>query len=115
MVFGTGALSYSWWGNLQWHAQVDEENWGEVESYADLDVAEPTDKLFIRSWDGEDEGGSKITEVTFAQIVAAVQSALSRGLLDVTSDGVTEDLGLFDANEADLVLQLAVFGEPVYG
>lgn len=115
LVFGTGGLSYPWWGSVTWEALVGEDEWGEITDYADLDIAEPTDRLTIVSWDGDIEGGSKTTVLTFAEIVAAVTTGVARGLLDGDHEGVLEDLGLFDAPGADLVLQLAVFGDPVYG
>ena len=120
MVFGTGALSWSWWGKVARHVLVsegedgDDDEYGEVDDYGDLDVAEPTDRLSIISWDGETESGRKTTTVTFKQIAAAVNDAVARELVDPASDGVKEDLGLFDAIEADIVLQVAVFGEVVY-
>jgi hypothetical protein len=120
MVFGTGGLSYPWWGNVQWESIVefddddDETEWGEVGDYSDLDVAEPTDRLVITSWDGEREGGKKVTTLTFQQIANAAAAAW-HNLADEAQRDMTEDLGLADAEAADLVLQYAVFGEPVYG
>lgn len=115
MVFGAGALGHSWWGRVTWQAQVDDESWGDVPLTEDFDIAEPTDQITIVSWDGEEEGGRKVSTITFAQIVAAVSDGIARNLIDPRDVGVTEDLALFDASMADLILQLAVFGEPVYG
>lgn len=119
LVFGTGALSYSWWQRVTWQSVVDEDedgepSYGDVEGRADLDIAESTDRLIITSWDGEREGGKKVTTLTFQQVIDAVGKAW-HNLPDWAQRDMAEDLGLADSEVADVVLQYAVFGEPVYG
>lgn len=113
MVFGTGALSYPWWGRVDWISIVDDEEFP-IEGY-DFDVAEPTDVLVIRhDTEGDDEGTMKgKTRLTFQQIVDAAASAIGSGHL--YDKDAQEDLGMCDSEQADVVLQLAVFGKLVFG
>lgn len=115
MVFGTGALGYGWWGRVDWVSVVDGEEFP-IDDYSQLDIAEPDDFLIIQH-DARDDDEGDMTgkiKVTFREIVAAAALAIRKGNI-AERDAISEDLGLCDAEEADAVLQYAVFGELVYG
>lgn len=111
LVFGTGALSYPWWGRVTWLSVIDGEEFPVDTNDVDWDTAEPTDVLIV-THDGpdSDEGAmDQQTRLTFHDIVAAVALAVEHGYA-YEKDAISEDLGLLDAEQADTVLQLAVFG-----
>jgi hypothetical protein len=111
LVFGTGALSYPWWGRVTWVSVIDGEEFPVDVNGADWDTAEPTDVLII-THDGpdSDEGAMDVkTRLTFHDIIAAVAVAVEYDYV-YEKDAISEDLGLLDAEQADTVLQLAVFG-----
>lgn len=119
LVFGTGALSYPWWKDVDWVCVVDGEEFPiEGEGYANLDTAEPDDYLIFQYDDPEDDEGTfrGKKKVTFREVVAAAGIAIRKGYVR-EPDAIKEDLGMCDAEEADAVLQLAVFGgeDTVYG
>ncbi len=117
MVFGTGALSYPWWGRVDWVNVIDDEEFP-VDDHSELDTAEPNDVLIItHDTEDDDEGTFKgKTRLTFQQVVEAAAKAIRLGYVYDT-DAIKEDLGMCDSEQADAVLQLAVFGgeKPVFG
>lgn len=117
MVFGTGALTYPWWGDVQWISVVDGEEFP-IDDYADLDTAEPDDVLIFTHDNGDSPEGAmdQKTRVTFREIAAAAGLAILKGYV-YEADAIKEDLGLLDAEQADTVLQLAVLkvDKPVFG
>lgn len=116
LVLGTGALSYPWW------AQADVKRLAGVgyEMVADpFEKATETDVVMIRYDDPsypEGSGQTRTRVLSFQEILDAVGRAILKGYV-YEKDAIAEDLGLCDAEQADIVLQLAVFGgdTPVYG
>lgn len=92
---------------------------GEPDGYAgELDVM----KITFDSPDGDDEFNEpvKLAEITGADIgraIAAVLSGTASAGDQIHKDLVDNinDLGACDANTADVLLQVATFGEIVYG
>jgi len=115
MVFGTGALGYPWWGRVDW-LHIEDGEIFPIEERDQLDIAEEEDVLDIRH-DARDDAEGDMTGkmlVSFPDIVKAFSRALRDGHI-YERDAITEDLGLLDAEQADIVLQYAVFGEIIYG
>jgi len=115
LVFGTGALGYPWWGGVEWGHEEDGEDFP-IEQGGDLDIAEEDDYIILKHDARDDAEGDMTgkTRLTFAAITAAAAQAIRKGYV-AERDAIYEDLGLCDAAEADAVLQMAVFGELVYG
>ena len=88
----------------------------DAEFYEPHDDGDPEAKLTVKSEDGE------IAEVNQAKIEEAINKVLS-GKLDVSpsicndirSAIVEDDYGYIDSYAADVLLQVACFGEVVYG
>jgi hypothetical protein len=100
MVFGAGGTMYPWWLDVE-RIHPEDGTW--------------LSGIKVRSWDGEGEGEHfKISKLTNEQILLAVEKAWIH-LDDVAQRDMTEHLGQADAIAADIVLQVAVFGEIVYG
>lgn len=116
LAFGTGALSYPWWKRVDWISVVDGEEFPVDPVHGDLDTAEQDDYLVIFYDNPEDDEGTfrGKKKVTFREIVAAAGIAIRKGYVR-EPDAIKEDLGMCDAEEADAVLQLAVFGRVIYG
>lgn len=115
MLFGTGALSYGWWGRVDWVSVVDGEEFP-IDDYSNLEAAELDDFIVVQH-DARDDNEGDMTgkiKVTFRELVTAAGLAIRKGYVQET-DAIKDDLGLCDAEEADAVLQMAVFGELVYG
>lgn len=114
LIWGTGALTWEWWGGA---AQYRGEE--RVDFHPDLTDAEADDHFVIEHSDpNEAEGTPMITsKVTMQEIVDAVGKALAGNFIGQESlkDITNEDIGYADASEADVVLQLAVFKEVVFG
>lgn len=106
MVFGTGVLSWSWWAGAEFvsgpHSKVK------------LGRKELTSTSWLRIWEVADESTQRTmaSMVPLSDIVSAAERLLREGRL--TSDDVTEELGLVGAEDADTIIQLAVFGELRY-
>ena len=102
LIDGTGALSYPWWVNVR---------------FLDTgDAAADTRIEFTVDHPNEPEGSGitlKVTK-TIAEIVDAAAEAIKLGHV-ADKDAIREDLGYCDSEEADCVLQIAVFGTIVYG
>lgn len=101
LLYGTGALSWEWWGGC------DAEERNGVAGYL---FTHPT----------EDEGDGDVptgtTWVSEQQILDAAARAVEAGYgSEDRKDIVGESIGFFDASNGDVVLQYAVFGEAVYG
>lgn len=110
LVFGTGALGYPWW------IEADALRDGKVISPWEDGLLE-TDTIRIAHWDGSTEGGRRTTELAPAYIVSTVSSLLNDDLIpdESANEMASEELGLADADAADIVLQTAVFGKIIYG
>ena len=96
LVFGTGSLSWEWWRDADVH-----EN-GSVTLTAE----------------NPEEGPETITKtITKSAIKKAAEKALTDGQVSTedAEEVKTESLGYLDANAGDIVLQLAFFGEIIYG
>lgn len=101
LISGTGALTWSWWG----------------------DVAQNPDGTFtFQHSDENSEDGvtDKRTTVTAEAIVAAASTWLTEQaqgeyMSGDIRDAIDEDLGYLDSGEADCVLQMAVLGKLVFG
>jgi hypothetical protein len=115
LVFGTGALGYPWWGTVDWGHEEDGEDFP-IEQGGDLDTAEEDDYIILQHDARDDDEGDMTGKIrlTFRQIATAAAAAIRKGYVR-EHDAIHEDLGLCDAEEADTVLQMAVFGELVYG
>ena len=105
LIFGTGMLTYSWWLNV---GDVRED--GALIGFS------------IHHWDRVDgsDAHTVTTVLLFQQIVDAVALVMAgeakhAHITDEAMRSMTEDLGLADAEAADTVLQVAVYGEAVYG
>lgn len=114
MVFGTGALSFPWWleARLLAREATGEDGHNVVET--ELDPGQDpavTGLEFIEltHWDkdGDETTPPVKTELTFEQIVEAA-SAVAASTHNLHPDTL-EDLGAADSNDADLILQRAVF------
>ncbi len=105
LIDGTGVLSWEWWRYV--------------------DINENTQTVTFTAYDGITDGEVlKDFEVTFEEIIEAVSiatqyvspydsNAVPHSL--IPDEAIFEDLGLCDAGEADCILQLAVYGELMYG
>jgi hypothetical protein len=130
LVFGTGALTWGWWGHVSLRRPTYEEPPEGGKRIADYEIiTDPLevplfedDRFFITVDDPQEaEGSGKVLRKTLsmASIVHAAGRAI-RGdgahIDDESSrDMAREDLGYADAIAGDAVLQLAVFGSVVYG
>lgn len=99
VVHGCGALGYGWWKSVQ--SEERDGVTGYVFEIDDPDVEDAT----LTKWVSEQE------------IVTAASKYLEsvRPWSNDERDAATDDLGFFDANGADSVLQIAVLGEVAYG
>jgi hypothetical protein len=127
LVFGTGALSWEWWHSASARRPVLNEAQTEVIDYTVIaepleDIIDEKDRVFIVVDDpDEPEGSGKTIKKNLS--LAAIVNAAGRALrgdgahIDEESsrDMARENLGYADAVAGDAVLQLAVFGEIVYG
>lgn len=114
LVFGTGALIYPWWGTARWMRDGKR-----VPSDSDvLRDALVQDKIVLHYDRQEDEEGTLAGRktLTLQQIVDAAGTAIRKGYV-YEKDAIGDDLGYCDAEQADIILQFAVFEveEPVYG
>lgn len=92
-VFGSGATTFSWW----W----DVENKGDYK--ARITAESPNGTAFVRL-------------VTVNALGRALSKALAEGYVDAcTGNPIPVDPTEWDACVGDVVLQLAVFDEVVYG
>lgn len=116
LVFGTGALSFGSW----WHRADLIRDGKVVREILDHEV-EPTDVIRIRhdSADGPEGDAAGLTDLTLQAIVDAAGRALAGDGVRLDDESAremaAEDLGLGDAIAADIVLQLAVYGELIFG
>jgi len=119
LIYGTGALGYEWWNDVQWRRYTDGGNTSERLSLRDHDIDEAQEGdyfLFVVDDPDEPEGSGKTRKVlvTMAQMAEAAGKAIAAGHL-YEPDALREDLGYADAPQADCVMQWAAFGEVVYG
>lgn len=105
LIFGTGALSFPWWHDVTITTRdgAPEGDWESVTFVADdPDTNEPETYRIPPS---------RILWAFGRRYEGRNASELHPEILEA----ITSDIGLLDALEADAVLQLAVFGEIVYG
>lgn len=96
LIFGTGALSWSWWGGV-------------------VDNKDGTFDFIYEDPDSE-EGTRRRRLVTERQILEAAGQYLSEGRGgEDARDAISDGLGYLDAMHADCILQRAVLGSEVYG
>lgn len=128
LVWGTGALSWTWWKGASIYRPITVDNVVRYELIEINDIfaegadIRETDHIFVVVDDPDYEEGSgktKTVNLSMQRIIHAASRAM-RGdgaRIDEESarDMRTEDLGYADAIAGDAVLQLAVFGEIVYG
>lgn len=101
LIFGTGALTYEWWG------PVVEEERDDVDGY-----------LFHHATEDSPDDGSTPgrTWVSEQQIADAAGRFLGEGRGgDSARDMLIEDIGYADAEAADIILQYAVLGRAIFG
>lgn len=101
LVHGTGVTSMEWWRDFE---------------RVDLPLGHGWKVIAYRK--GYDDGTLSRYTITDQEIANAFGQALSEGYLSDSSDvrdAQMEDLGYLDAMAADVVLQIAVYGEVVYG
>lgn len=116
LVFGCGALGMSWWhgaevgrydhslGITAWVSRGREDS----RIYED-------DLIRLWHWPAGQEEGREKTELALYKIIEAVESSKKYLDEDVLKQMWEEELGYADAIAADIVLQMAVFGELIYG
>lgn len=113
LVFGTGALTYPWWGMTRWMRKGKRVQDGDI-----LRDAQQDDTILVHFDRKEDDEGTLAGRktLTLQQIVDAAGVAIRKGYV-YEKDAIGDDLGFCDAEQADIILQLAVFEveEPVYG
>ncbi|MGW4446432.1 hypothetical protein [Streptomyces sp. NPDC004682] len=112
-IFGSGCLSYSWWG------KCEKVGWD-----YDPETLEAPDgwKWSIECDDPEGFTGPIVKEITHADLMRAARKLASKGFTlrdDVRQEArnliFNADDADFDADMADVLLQTAVLGEVVYG
>lgn len=99
MIFGTGMLTWSWWRRDP-EKQIRDGQTG-----------------YLMRFECPDESGKNATFIPLQRIVDAAAKYLStRSPLDGDETSARDEgLGYFDAVGADSVMQIAVFGEAIYG
>jgi hypothetical protein len=123
MVFGTGAGTYPWWHRFVIGKLIPIE--GRFNQHKLLPIADVYENttadcvLHIEVDNPEEPEGSGKTiafNVTMQQVCDAVSRAWKH-IGEESRRDMYEDLGLADAEAADLVLQFAIFPDnaPVYG
>lgn len=112
LVWGTGALSYPWWRGASLRRPVGKE----MVLFAPA-PAQPGDAILLTVDDPSHPEGSgrvRTKAVPLQKFADAASMAAVKGYIQ-GRDAINEDLGLCDATEADCVMQLAMFGNLVYG
>lgn len=101
LLWGTGALSWEWWGSC------DEEERDGVLGYVFEHATEDSPD------DGSTPGRTWVSE---QQILDAAARAVEEGYgSEDRQDIIGESIGYFDASNGDVVLQYAVLGKVVFG
>lgn len=127
LIWGSGALTWEWWRGATLRRPVLNADGTEVVDYTLVD--DPTeniiegDYVFITVDDPEEPEGSGRTTLKKKLSLATIVNAAGRAIRgdgahiddESSRDMAREDLGYADAIAGDAVLQLAVFGEIVYG
>jgi len=100
LIWGTGALSWSWWGDVSQEGSI---------------------YVFTHDGPNSKEGAhDQRTTVSAAGIVGAAslwlsERAMAGGLNGDIRDAITDNLGYLDAADADSILQRAVLKDVVFG
>lgn len=101
LLYGTGSLSWEWWGGCD--AEERDGILGYLFTHATEDSPD----------DGSTPGSTWRSE---QQILDAAGRAVEMGYGDEDRrDIIGESIGYFDGGHGDVVLQLAVFGKVVFG
>lgn len=112
-AFGTSGETWGWWVSIDFFdgATWEADNGGFVR----LTITDPDDA------DADDaEQGTITKDVRVADVLAAVQTAVDKGYLDTCTgtplaNKLTEGDLDWDACTSDVVLQVAVLGDVIYG
>jgi hypothetical protein len=109
---GSGALSYPWWGGVSAECGIDDNGDAHEGWTMEVVCGAPDDEKDLRV-------------VTFsAPVIFVALSACARGDLESVSQELSDECALFilrpectdfDAASADSVLQVAAFGEVIFG
>jgi hypothetical protein len=92
-IMGSAWETYDWWVTLDYSEGADWDKVGEIT---------------VKSWDGETEGEALISKtLTIKDLAEAYGKCLAEGFRINIHD--------LDANQGDVILQMAMFGEVVYG
>lgn len=111
LVFGTGALRWEWWHGAQWVR-------GGMPVNAEIDNSHLESDYVVIQHEPDDSDDPPIGETKLAldAIVDAVETALKEKRLTIDATHLAEEgLGYMDADDADIVLQLAVYSDTIFG
>lgn len=122
LVFGTGALTWSWWRNahiVTIHEDTTEPNvvtrTAEENERIDEWYDPETTRVQLRHFSAENEDQLVTSRISFPQLVRAAAEVLEDREGGDVDDMRTDSLGYADAVLGDSILQRAVFGETIYG
>lgn len=100
LINGTGAMSWSWWGNWKMKTVDGVDGWEFTHDGVDSDEG----ALDVKTW------------VSNQQILDAAGRFLAEGRGgEDAGEMVRDSIGYADAVNADVILQYAVLGEIVFG
>jgi len=118
LIYGTGGNSNPWWNTIEWRRFTDGGEKSVRLAVADHELDEALeDDWFVFHHDTlDDEEGtwSGRTRVTMQQLVDAASEAWPQLAPEAQRD-MAEDLAQADADAADIVMQMAVFKDLVFG
>lgn len=122
LVFGTGALTWSWWRNahiVTIHEDTTEPNVVARTAEENERINEwydpETTRVQLRHFSAESEDQLATSRISFPQLVRAAAEVLEDREGGDVDDMKTDSLGYADAVLGDSILQRAVFGETIYG
>lgn len=111
LIWGTGLFQYPWWGEVR----VLRDGSPLTTPWETLEAGDVIQIEHDRE-DGDEGALDGLTTLTAPDIVAAADKGILEGsFADEAARDMTEDLGLADAEAADVVMQIAVFGKVIFG
>lgn len=114
LVWGSGSMSWPWWSS----AKAYREGHLVAEPWDNLEFGD-TIRITHDTRDGDEGAFQGVTNLTLQQIVDAASRAIKGDGAHIDDESARdmdhEDLGYADAIAGDAVLQLAVFGEAIFG